>query len=226
MLNVIFDSLTTSSVTASAFVICTVISLLMGLVCASCYMHQQKRYTQSMVVTIALLPVMVQVVIMMVNGNIGAGVAVAGAFSLVRFRSVPGSARDIATIFLTMTIGLATGMGYAGISVLITLITCGMSFFYSHFQFGEMKGMEKRLKITIPENLDYTGLFDPLFEKYTNFVEQVRVKTSNMGSMYQIEYIIELKDPTQEKTFLDELRCRNGNLDIICGKVDSGKENL
>ena len=204
LLNTIF---TGSQITASAFFMTTGLALLLGLGTAFLCMYKNK-YSQSFAVTLAMMPAMVAVVIMLVNGNIGAGVAVAGGFSLVRFRSAAGSAREIGMIFLAMTLGLALGMGYmAAFSLLLTVL-----------RFGDTKEGERTLKISIPENLDYEGLFDDLFAQYTETSELDKVKTSNMGTLYELTYRIVLKDAAKTKEFMDALRCRNGNLNITCGR--------
>lgn len=218
------DSIIGIQITLQVFLICTVISLVLGLGTAMLCMYKS-RYTQSFVVTLAMLPAVVQVVIMLVNGNIGAGVAVAGAFSLVRFRSAPGSAREIGMIFLAMAIGLATGMGYVVLAVAFFLIMAAFVVILGAVQFGSSNEYERELKITIPETLDYEGLFDDLFQKYTRSAQLYRVKTSNMGTLYEVDYHIVLKTERIPKEFLDELRCRNGNLNIVCGRVTT-KEAL
>lgn len=220
MLETIFGSILTAGLTGSAFVICLLVALALGALVAAVYMHKN-TYTQSMAVTLALLPAMVQVIILLVNGNLGAGVAVSGAFSLVRFRSAAGSARDITCIFLAMTLGLATGMGYIGIAIVTGAVMCLLLTAY-----GRKPEEEKELKITIPENLDYTGLFDDLFGEYTRSAELISVRTTGMGSLYNLHYHVRLVSPEIEKQFLDAIRCRNGNLDIVCGKVPQVKEAL
>ena len=165
-------------------------------------------------------------VILLVNGNLGAGVAVAGTFSLVRFRSAPGTAKEICGIFLAMAVGLATGMGYLILAIAFTVLLCAVCLLYTVTHFGESKKTEKALKVTIPEELDYTGAFDDLFQKYTLYWSLVQVKTTNMGSLYKLEYRILLRDPAQEKQFLDDLRCRNGNLEIVCGRIPVALEEL
>ena len=218
------DSIIGIQITLQVFLICTVVSLVLGLGTAMLCMYKS-RYTQSFVVTLAMLPAVVQVVIMLVNGNIGAGVAVAGAFSLVRFRSAPGSAREIGMIFLAMAIGLATGMGYVVLAVAFFLIMAAFVVILGAVQFGSSNEYERELKITIPETLDYEGLFDDLFQKYTRSAQLYRVKTSNMGTLYEVDYHIVLKTERIPREFLDELRCRNGNLNIVCGRVTT-KEAL
>ena len=168
-----------------------------------------------------MLPAVVQVVIMLVNGNIGAGVAVAGTFSLVRFRSAPGTAREIGMIFLAMAIGLATGMGYVALAIFFFLVMAAFVLLLTCLRFGGGNGQERELKITIPENLDYEGLFDDLFQKYTRSARLERVKTTNMGTLYELHYSVVLKGERIPKEFLDELRCRNGNLNIVCGRAAS-----
>ena len=212
-------------VTASSFFLCVLTSLLLGAVIALSYTFRS-QYSKNFVLTLALLPAIVQMVIMMVNGNIGVGVAVAGAFSLVRFRSVPGNAREIGSVFLSMAVGLATGMGFIWVAAIFTVIMVAITFFYTLIGFGKAKSAERELKITIPENIDYTDLFDDLFEEYTSFNELVRVRTVNMGSLFQLVYRVRLRDVSKTKELLDALRCRNGNLDIVCTLPAYGKEEL
>ena len=216
---------TADSISPSYLLICTAASVALGIGVALSYMYKN-TYSKNFVVTLTLLPAMVQLVIMIVNGNLGAGVAVMGAFSLVRFRSIPGSAKEISSIFFAMAIGLATGMGYLMVAFLFLLIIGFMTFFLNTIHFGEQKRIEKELRITIPENLDYVGLFDDVFQSYTKRADLIRVKTTNMGSLYELTYRILLKGNDLEKAFIDELRCRNGNLNIICGRVSVQKEEL
>jgi len=218
-------SVVSEAITIQSMLLCTLVSLVLGLGTAYIYMFRN-IYSKSFVITLALLPAMVQIVIMMVNGNIGTGVAVMGAFSLVRFRSIPGSAREISSIFLSMAIGLATGMGYLGIAALFLLIIGIVNTVLSVTKFGEQKQTEKELKITIPESLDYTGIFDDLFQAFTREANLIRVKTTNMGSLFELQYHIVLKNQSEEKKLIDEIRCRNGNLNIVCGRVPTGKEVL
>lgn len=209
--------ITGTEITTSSFFICTAVSLLLGLGAAALSMFRS-RYSQSFVVTLAMLPAMVQIIIMMVNGNIGAGVAVAGAFGLIRFRSAPGSAREIGMVFLTTAIGLATGMGYVIVAAAFFIIIAVFSILLTLVGFGAGDADERELKITIPENLDYDGLFDDLLNKYTRYAELERVKTTSMGTLYELSYKVVLRDQQKSKEFLDELRTRNGNLSIVCGK--------
>ena len=223
----LFDSDLTSTISVTSFLLCLGFSLALGLIMALAYMYRT-RYTKSFVVTLALLPAVVCVVIMLVNGNIGAGVAVAGAFSLVRFRSVPGTAKEICTLFLAMGTGLIAGMGYLGFAVLFTLIMCIMFLLYSHLNFGSKKNSEtfKTLAIVIPEDLDYSGIFDDIFEEYTVSPDLIRVKSTNMGSMFKLKYNIVLKDSTREKEMIDKIRCRNGNLEISVSRQETGSSEL
>ena len=175
--------------------------------------YDRKLCSRSFLVTLALLPAVVCVVIMMVNGNVGADVAVAGAFSHVRFRSVPGTARENATLFLAMAAGLICGMGYLGFALLFSLILGLVMYGLNHFAFPQ-KHPQKILRITIPEDLNYSDVFDDIFTSYTSTYNLVSVKTSNMGSLFKLQYHVTLKDDTTEKAFIDALRCRNGNLEI------------
>ena len=214
MLNTI---ITGTEITASTFFLCTAVSLVLGLASAALAMYKS-RYSQSFILTLAMLPAMVQIIIMMVNGNIGAGVAVAGAFGLIRFRSAPGSAKEIGMVFLATAIGLATGMGYVALAAAFFAIMAAFSLALTATGFGARGADERELKITIPESLDYDGLFDDLFEKYTRSAELERVKTTNMGTLYELAYKVVLRDAHTTKAFLDELRERNGNLTIVCGR--------
>ncbi len=224
MLN-LFSDTNTSSITITDFLICTAVSLVLGFIIACVFKHKSNA-SKSFVITLALLPAIVQMVIMLVNGNLGTGVAVMGAFSLIRFRSVPGAARDICSIFLAMATGIATGTGNIMIAVIFTFILCGVNLFYSYISFGENKRDEKELKITIPESLDYSDVFDDIFEKYTSKCKLTSVKTSNMGSLYKLSYDIILKNQSEEKQMIDEIRCRNGNLEISCGRPVLNFEQL
>ncbi len=225
MLENILSANVTDSITLQGLLLCTLASLVLGVGVACIYMYRSK-YTKSFVMTLAMLPAMVQIVIMLVNGNIGTGVAVMGAFSLVRFRSIPGTAREISSIFLAMAVGLATGVGYPGIATLFLIIIGAMTVLLTCTKFGEQEKSGMELKITIPENLDYTGIFDDLFQKYTKSSELMRVKTTNMGSLYELQYHIVLENESAEKEFLDEIRCRNGNLNLTCGRVSTAKAEL
>ena len=215
----IFDSDITQVISVTDFVLCIAASLVIGLIVAVSYMYRT-RYTKSFVVTLALLPAVVCVVIMMVNGNVGTGVAVAGAFSLVRFRSVPGTAKEIGMLFLAMGAGLITGMGYIGFAVLFTLIMCAVFLVYNQIDFGTNKNaaIYKTLHIVIPEDLDYSEVFEDILKTYTRKYELTNVKTTNMGSLFKLTYDVELKDAAKEKEMIDKLRCRNGNLEISVSK--------
>lgn len=218
----LFDTDMTKVISVSDFLICMGGSLLIGLLLAVVYMYRT-RYTKSFVVTLALLPAVVCVVIMMVNGNVGTGVAVAGAFSLVRFRSVPGTAKEIGIIFLAMGSGLIAGMGYLGYAFLFTIILCAVNLLYHRLDFGAGKHAKlyKTLHITIPEDLDYTGVFEEIFPSYASSWELVQVKTTNMGSMFRLTYNLILHDINVEKELIDKLRCRNGNLEITMSRQET-----
>ena len=217
MLDYTFSSLftVTGSMTLSAFLICVLAALALGVVMALVYTFRS-AYTRSFVVTLALLPAIVCVVIMMVGGNLGAGVAVAGTFSLIRFRSVPGTAKEICAIFLSMAVGLACGMGYPVFAAVFAVLMCLVILLLTVLNFGGHKNTQLRkvLRITVPEDLDYTGVFDDLLSKYTSQAELIAVKTTNLGSLNRLTYALVLKKAGTEKALIDELRCRNGNLEI------------
>ncbi len=218
----LFDAELTQVISVSDFLLCLGFSLVLGLILSLVYMYRT-RYTKSFVVTLALLPSVVCIVIMLVNGNVGTGVAVAGAFSLVRFRSAPGTAKEICTLFLAMGAGLICGMGYLGFAVLFTVIMSVMFLMYSTISFGEKKNsaIYKTLTITIPEDLDYSEVFDDILSEYTSKSELIRVKTTNMGSMFKLTYNVILRDAKKEKEMIDRLRCRNGNLEITVSRQET-----
>jgi hypothetical protein len=221
----VFDSGTTASITLSSFLLCVGTALIIGLFISVTYTYKI-RYTKSFVVTLATLPAVVCMVIMMVNGNLGVGVAVAGTFSLVKFRSLPGTAKEIGAIFLAMGTGLATGMGYLGYAALFAVIVNGVSLIYTASSIGDSKSTERTMKITIPEDLDYTGIFEDLFSKYTTKCDLLSVKTTNMGSLFRLTYDLILTNIDEEKVFIDDLRCRNGNLEIIMARQSSNVGEL
>lgn len=195
------------------FLLCLLAALVAGIVLALAYTYKTK-YTKSFLMTICILPAVVCAVIMMVNGNIGTGVAVAGAFSLVRFRSAPGSAKEICTIFIAMGAGLISGMGYLAYAVLFSILLSAIMVVFKSIRVGRVKENTKSLLITIPEDLNYDTAFEDILKKYTKSYELVNVKTSNLGSLFKLKYLIDLKTGVSEKEMIDEIRCRNGNLEI------------
>lgn len=231
MLDGLFASVLTGSaatgVTGIGFLACCAASLALGACIAGIYMFRH-RYSKNFVVTLALLPVVVQMVISLVNGNIGAGIAVMGVFNLVRFRSIPGSAKDIGAVFIAMAIGLATGMGYLALAFAFTLIiaVANAIFVLSPLGNAPHADAERMLRITIPEELNYCTEFDDLFKRYTVSHELLQAKTTNLGSLFSLEYRISLFDPQQEKEFIDAIRVRNGNLSVVCGKPLVDRETL
>ena len=217
MLDMTFSGLIdpVAGITVSAFLICIATALVLGILMALTYTFRTVC-SRSLVVTLAMLPAIVCVVIMMVGGNLGAGVAVAGTFSLIRFRSMPGTAREVCGIFLSVAVGIACGMGYPVFAGLFALIMCLVSILLALTGFGGRKNARlcRVLRITVPEDLDYSDIFDDLMEKYTARADLTGVKTTNLGSLNKLTYDIVLKAPGTEKQLIDELRCRNGNLEI------------
>ena len=218
----IFDSELVSVISPADFMLCMICAIFIGLILAGMYMYKN-RYTKSFVATLALLPAIVCAVIMMVNGNVGTGVAVAGTFSLVRFRSAPGTAREICALFLAMAAGLIAGMGYLGYAVLCTLVLGGAELLFRMLSAKADGGasLYKTLHITIPEDLDYSDVFDEPLREFTREYELTSVKTTNMGSLFRLTYNITLRDSRTEKSLIDRLRCRNGNLEITVSKQET-----
>ncbi len=229
-----FDALLTSifssssiatDVTAGQLLACCLASIVLGAIAAAIYTFRHP-HSKDFVVTLAILPLIVQVVITLVNGNLGTGVAVMGVFGLVRFRSIPGSAKDIGSVFLSMGIGLANGMGCIGVAILLTLLAGAMTVLYEVVGFGEMGDSKKTLKITVPEDLEFEGMFDEILARYTTHHKLVEVSTTNMGSLYQLRYEIQMPGQGSEKALIDELRCRNGNLKVACSAGVKSKDVL
>lgn len=216
----------TSTLEWRSLLICIAASLLLGILVAAIHMIRNV-YTKNFVITLAVLPILVQSVIMLVNGNLGTGVAILGAFSLIRFRSVPGGSREITSVFWSMAIGLATGMGYVGYVVIFSIIVALFLTLLYTVPFGDRQATsERELKVTIPEDLDYPQLFDDLFEKYTHSAKLTSVRTTTMGSLYELRYQLLLKDQAQEKQIIDEVRVRNGNLPVVLGKLTANRDEL
>lgn len=218
----LFDAETASIISVADFMICIVSSLVIGLIISVMYMYRN-TYSKSFIVTIATIPAIVCAVIMMVNGNVGAGVAVAGAFSLVRFRSAPGTAKEIGVLFMAMGAGIITGMGYIAYAFLFAVIMGLVDMLYARIDFGAKKraNLDRTLHVTIPEDLDYVEVFDDLFARYTKKSELVNVKTTNMGSLFKLTYQLLLKETGSEKELIDALRCRNGNLEIMVSRREN-----
>lgn len=226
--NLIYSTLRldTGNLTDTDALICFMAAIILGVAISLVYMYTTPAYTKNFAITIAILPSIVQAVLILVNGNLGTSVAVMGIFTLVRFRSVPGSSKEIMAVFLTTAIGLAIGMGFLGYAVVITVISGAVFVVLSKTRFGEKKYREKLLRVTMPENLDYTHVFDDIFDKYLNKCTREKTKTVNMGTMYQISYIIEMKDVNEEKKLIDDIRCRNGNLTVSIGRVPVNTDEL
>ena len=212
MLNSIFG--TTASVSLTSILLCSLVSIILGMIIALVH-KKTSKYNKNFLITIVILPLLVETVIIMVNGNLGTSVAIMGAFGLVRFRSLPGTSKEILSVFFAMTIGLITGMGHLVFALITTLIGSFVLLFLYKIKLFEQNQHEKILKITIPEDLDYPNVFDDIFQKYTKKFQLEKVKTINMGSMFEITYRVFLQESINEKDFIDELRVKNGNLKII-----------
>lgn len=225
--NLMFDSIIPAEgLSAASALICTGSSIAFGILAAVIYRLTSKRSSQSLLITLIVMPVLVQAVIMLVNGSVGAGIAVMGAFNLVRFRSAPGSARDICYIFYAMSIGLATGMGYIGFATLLAVaagIVLAVTGFIPALRTDRRK---KLLRISIPENLDYSGAFDDIFAEYLSHCELIQVKTTAMGTLFDLRYEVLEKDPSRQKEMIDKLRTRNGNLMISIGLMPENEGAL
>ena len=210
------NSILNGSLTINVLIILIITAIIAGIILA--FVHKYtSNYNKNFLITLSLIPIVVEGIMIMVNGSLGTGIAVAGAFSLIRFRSLPGTSREILSIFITMTIGIILGMGYVGYAIIITLITSLLIILLSKINIFE-NNKDKLLKITIPENLDYTDIFNEEFNDYLNNYEISQVKTTNMGSLFEITYIINIKNNINEKEFIDKLRIKNGNLKIVLSR--------
>ena len=224
MLNQLFnDVFTSTAVKPLAMMGAIGVALVLGLVVAKVYQYKTV-YSKSFVMSLALLPTLIAIVIFLVNGSLGAGVAVMGAFSLIRFRSAPGGAKELVSIFLAMTIGIAIGMGYLVFATAFTLIMSVAILLLEKINFGQMQHAMRQLTIVIPESLDYESIFDDIFDKAASHLELASVKTSDMGSLFKLKYIIQLNGKMTEKELMDALRTRNGNLEIAISRFIT-KEN-
>ena len=221
----LFSSIFTSTFTLGQFLIAVLASMMLGFVVSIYYMFRN-TYSKSFVPSLILIPAIECVVIIMINGNMGAGIAVAGSFALIRFRSARGSAKDLTAIFMAMAIGIICGTGYIGIAVLFTLIVCAVGMFLSFAKYGECDGKMRYLKITVPENLNYDEAFEEVLDNYCSSYEIEKVKTLSLGSLFRVDYSIVMKDTSKIKAMIDDLRIRNNNLEIVCGKEAVSKEEL
>ncbi len=220
-----FNSIIGSGLGVMNFSICVVTSIILGFVVA--YLHMKTtRSNQNFINTLVILPVLVTVVILLVNGNLGTSVAVVGAFSLVRFRSIPGNSKEILDVFFAMAIGLAVGTGYIAFAIIFTLITSVLSIMLYKFKFGINKLKGRILKISIPEDLDYENVFEDIFKKYTDEVVLQQAKTINMGSMFELTYLVNLKSDISQKELIDDIRVKNGNLKVVLTHEIDNREAL
>ncbi|MBQ6814581.1 MAG: DUF4956 domain-containing protein [Lachnospiraceae bacterium] len=208
--------------------LCIGVAIILGLIISLVYIFsdKKKKYSAHFAFTLALLPSIVCVVIMVVGSDIARAISLGGVFALVRFRSVPGDSKDITNVFYAMVVGLTAGMGYVTLAIMVTVIIGALYFVLNIFQFGARKSVTKQLRITIPENLNFNGAFDDLFNEYATSFELERVKTTNLGTLYELTYAIDMKTGADEKQFIDAIRCRNGNLNIILCKMPEKLEQL
>jgi hypothetical protein len=217
MFKTILDTTDTTGLSVKEAIICICVALVLGLVISMIYIisDRKRRFSTNFAITLVILPAIVAIVIMLVGSNVARAFSMAGAFALVRFRSVPGDSKDIASVFFSMAVGLATGLGYISFAVVFTVFI-GLAYMVLMLTgYGVLKTTQKVLRITIPENLNFKGVFDDVFEEYTKDAALDKVKTTNLGSMYELTYVVILKADVDEKKFIDDLRCRNGNLNII-----------
>lgn len=224
----ILETTTGGTISDTSVLICIGVGILLGFIISLIYIFSDphKKYSGNFAFSLAILPVIVTVVIMVVGSDIARAISLGGVFALVRFRSVPGNSKDITNVFFAMVVGLATGMGYVGLAVVVTVIIGILYFVLNRLEFGVRRVVPKQLKITIPENLNYEGAFDDLFKEYSDGCELDRVRTTNLGTLYELTYLINMKPGVSEKEFIDSLRSRNGNLNIVLCRMPEQVEKL
>ena len=228
MFTSILKTATGEAIPTTGAITCIGLSIVLGLIISLIYIFsdRRKKYSSHFAFSLAILPVIVCVVIMIVGSDIARAISLGGVFALVRFRSVPGDSKDITNVFFAMAVGLACGMGYVPLAIIVTVVV-GIVYFTLNFtQYGVRRNETKQLRITVPENLNFNGAFDDLFEEYTTNVELEQIKTTNLGTLYELTYSIDMKKNVDEKAFIDSLRCRNGNLNIILCKMQERLEKL
>ena len=221
----IFGSIFTGSLTLGQFLLAVVASMILGFIVALVFMFRN-TYTKSFISALILIPAIETVVIMLVNDNLGVGLSVAGSFALIRFRSVKGNAKELVAVFLAMTIGIICGTGFIVIAGIYTLLLSFVMFILALSGLGKMSENERYLKITIPESLNYDEVFDKILDKYASSWELESIKTLTLGSLFRVDYKVTLKDPAQTKKMIDEIRTRNGNLEIMCSKPATNRDEL
>ncbi|MDO7906285.1 DUF4956 domain-containing protein [Paenibacillus sp. JX-17] len=216
MLDSLFSTtLTDDTLTLSSTIITILLAVVLGGLISYTYMKTNPGgYTQSFTLTMVVLPVIVAIIILLIGSNIARAFSLAGAFSIIRFRSAPGDPKDIAYVLFTMASGLACGVGAFGYAVLFTIILCVLMFVLSSMNYGTRKSLQRTLKVTIPENLVYDEAFDEVFRKFNVQYELKKIRTTELGSLYELVYAVTMNQLTNQKEFLDEIRCRNGNLDL------------
>lgn len=221
----LFGSIFNGTLALGLFLLAVGASMALGLILAVVFMYKN-TYTKSFVSALVLIPAVETVVIMLVNDNLGVGLSVAGSFALIRFRSVKGNAKELVAVFIAMTIGIICGTGYVAIAGVFTILLCAVMFLMTLFDFGRQSDDEKYLKITVPESLNYDQVFEEILQKYTKRYELESVKTLTLGSLFRVEYRIIMKDAGQTKKMIDEIRTRNGNLEIMCGRNATNRDEL
>ena len=228
MFTSILKTATGEAIPTAGALTCIGLSIILGLLISLIYIFsdKKKKYSSHFAFSLAILPVVVCIVIMIVGSDIARAISLGGVFALVRFRSVPGDSKDITNVFFAMAVGLSCGMGYATLAVIVTVVVGILYFVLNYLQFGERRCETKQLRVTVPENLNFNGAFDDLFGEYATNVELDQIKTTNLGTLYELTYSIDMKRGVDEKAFIDSLRCRNGNLNIILCKMPEKLEKL
>lgn len=226
--SIISQSAAEGSIDVKTWIICILVSLALGIVCAISYIivNKKRESNPHFVVALVILPAVTAVVILLVGSNIARAFSLAGIFALIRFRSQPGDAKDITSVFLCASAGLACGLGYIVFAVIFILIICAAFIVIGLICNCYFKDTLMDLRIVIPEDMNYQNVFDDVLDTYCDRFELVRVKTTNLGSMYELSYIVDPRKKSDQKAMIDEIRCRNGNLTVVMSKHETKKDQL
>lgn len=223
MLETLLSGTSGESLTFTNTLIIIAASIALGVIISLVYIktHKKEGYAPSFTITLIMLPVIISIIILLVGNNVARAFSLAGAFSIIRFRSAPGDPKDISYVFFTLAVGLACGMGYIGYATIFTIVLCGVMVVLDMIKFATPSSNSMQLKIIVPENLNYEELFDDILTEYTSSWKMERVKTKEFGALFELTYRVNIKKDASRKDFIDELRCKNGNLNISLGIYES-----
>lgn len=218
-MNILTETATQATTSQNLYQMMIIIlsALVVGMLISLTHIKTTDKNTtsESLPITLVILPIIIALIISLIGNNVASAFSLAGAFSIVRFRSEPGDPKDISYIFFAMAGGLACGIGLYLYGIVFTIILCFIMIMLSKTNFGKSKDTIKTLKILVPEDFDYENAFDDLFLQYTESSTLTRAKTVDLGSLYELSYQVNLKNNVSQKSFIDQIRCKNGNLTVM-----------